>query len=158
MLITVSTILQMQAIPVIIIPIISIVSIPLQINPQGSELTFLYNPAVSWESHRLFYTSERKKETPTYSLQAVLYHFWRNMSSYFEIYYNATAICISLPFCLAIQALVILPYLTTKQPKHADRYGTIECRDMFDVCRTAGRTFGFILFSLHLFLSFNFFL
>ena len=41
------------------------------------------------EVYRLFYTSERKKVTPTYSLQAILYHFWRNMSRYFEICHNA---------------------------------------------------------------------
>ena len=73
-----------------------------------------------------------KKVTPTYSLQIILQHFCQNKSSYFEIYYNAkdhlinrwsyylikgsnaTAICISLPFCLAIHTLVILPYLTTE--------------------------------------------
>ena len=62
----------MQAIPVIIIPIISIVPIPLTDIPQGPELTFLYNPAVSWESHRLFYTSEDASNANVFSTNNII--------------------------------------------------------------------------------------
>ena len=62
----------MQVILFVIITIISIVPIPLTDIPQGAELTFLYNPAVSWESHRLFYTSEDASNANVFSTNNII--------------------------------------------------------------------------------------